>query len=176
MKLSDTELVQALFLGKVKIDPPAELNEISGVTIPLHLGNEFIDISKKDVEFIDPELDNSTLFETIEGKDYYDLAPGSLTLAVTDEQVTLPADLLGRLDGRSRLARLGVTVHITAHRIDPGFNGRIVLEIFNCSKNTIRLKHKSEVAALLLEKVSGEVARPYNCDKSKYKNQKGVSL
>ena len=176
MKLSDSELIKVLTSGEVKITPSVEHKTITGVTIPLHLGNEFIDISKKDIEFIDPDADNSALFKTENHNEYYDLKPGSLTLAITDEKVTLPANLLGRLDGRSRLARLGVTVHITAHRIDPGFNGHIVLEIFNCSKNTIRLKHRTEVAALLLDKISGTVEHPYNCDKSKYKDQKGVSL
>ncbi len=47
------------------------------------------------------------------------LHPGELALAVTYESVTLPADLVGWLDGRSSLARLGLMVHVTAHRIDP---------------------------------------------------------
>lgn len=47
------------------------------------------------------------------------LHPGELALAVTLESVTLPADLVGWLDGRSSLARLGLMVHVTAHRIDP---------------------------------------------------------
>lgn len=59
------------------------------------------------------------------------LHPGELALAVTYESVTLPADLVGWLDGRSSLARLGLMVHVTAHRIDPGWSGRIVLEFFN---------------------------------------------
>ncbi|WP_432763977.1 dCTP deaminase domain-containing protein, partial [Escherichia coli] len=54
--------------------------------------------------------------------------PGSIRCAVTLESVTLPADLVGWLDGRSSLARLGLMVHVTAHRIDPGWSGCIVLE------------------------------------------------
>lgn len=62
------------------------------------------------------------------------LHPGELALAVTYESVTLPNDLVGWLDGRSSLARLGLMVHVTAHRIDPGWKGRIVLEFFNSGK------------------------------------------
>lgn len=50
---------------------------------------------------------------------------------MTYESVTLPADLVGWLDGRSSLARLGLMVHVTAHRIDPGWSGCIVLEFYN---------------------------------------------
>lgn len=50
---------------------------------------------------------------------------------MTLESVTLPADLVGWLDGRSSLARLGLMVHVTAHRIDPGWSGCIVLEFYN---------------------------------------------
>ncbi|GHL49078.1 hypothetical protein ECZU29_39280 [Escherichia coli] len=53
-----------------------------------------------------------------------------LALAVTLESVTLPADLVGWLDGRSSLARW-LMVHVTAHRIDPGWSGCIVLEFYN---------------------------------------------
>lgn len=56
-----------------------------------------------------------------EGEAFF-LHPGELALAVTYESVTLPADLVGWLDGRSSLARLGLMVHVTAHRIDPGWS------------------------------------------------------
>lgn len=63
------------------------------------------------------------------------LHPGELALAVTRESITLPDDIVGWLDGRSSLARLGLMVHVTAHRIDPGWSGQIVLEfltVANC--------------------------------------------
>ena len=56
-----------------------------------------------------------------DGEAFY-LHPGQLALAVTYESVTLPADIVGWLDGRSSLARLGLMVHVTAHRIDPGWS------------------------------------------------------
>lgn len=68
------------------------------------------------------------------------LHPGELALAVTYESVTLPDDLVGWLDGRSSLARLGLMVHVTAHRIDPGWQGCIVLEFFNSGKLPLALR------------------------------------
>ena len=68
-----------------------------------------------------------------EGEAFF-LHPGELALAITYEKVTLPADIVGWLDGRSSLARLGLMVHVTAHRIDPGWSGNIVLEFYNSGK------------------------------------------
>ena len=60
--------------------------------------------------------------------------PGELVLGATLEAVTVPDDLVGWLDGRSSLARLGLMVHVTAGRIDPGWQGQIVLEFYNNGK------------------------------------------
>ena len=106
-----------------------------------------------------------------EGEAFF-LHPGELALAVTFETVTLPANIVGWLDGRSSLARLGLMVHVTAHRIDPGWQGKIVLEFFNSGKLPLALRPGMTIGALNFERLSGPVARPYNQRKSaKYKDQ-----
>ena len=103
------------------------------------------------------------------------LHPGELALAVTYESVTLPADIVGWLDGRSSLARLGLMVHVTAHRIDPGWSGQIVLEFYNSGKLPLALRPKMKIAALNFETMSGEADRPYNKRvDAKYKGQTGA--
>lgn len=67
------------------------------------------------------------------------LGRGSFALASTVERVELPAYLLGRIEGKSSLARLGLFVHVTAGFIDPGFKGWVTLELFNGSPYPIRL-------------------------------------
>jgi dCTP deaminase len=178
MKLADSTIKQLLKRGTIKITPSPDLDKIQGVTVPLHLGNEFIDIKEMPDEIIYPEEPvTKTLFEKEICDVFYDLLPGSLTLAITNETVELHNNqILARLDGRSKLARLGISVHITAHRIDPGFSGKIVLEIFNCSKNTIRLKVGSEIGALLFEEITGRVEKPYIQKNNSYVNQSGVCL
>ncbi len=81
---------------------------------------------------------------------------------MTYESVTLPADLVGWLDGRSSLARLGLMVHVTAHRIDPGWSGCIVLEFYNSGKLPLALRPGMPIGALSFEPLSGPAARPYN--------------
>lgn len=177
MKLADSNLIRLIKKGIITITPCPALNDIEGVTVPLHLGNEFIDIHETKDEFLDPDDKSlASRFSTVTKDDYYDFKPGSLTLAITKEVISLRDNYMARLDGRSRLARLGISVHVTAHRIDPGFSGTIVLEIFNCSKNTIRLKIGSEIGALLVEEVEGRVEKPYRQKDSTYAGQNGVRL
>lgn len=98
-----------------------------------------------------------------------------MALGVTYESVTLPADVVGWLDGRSSLARLGLMVHVTAHRIDPGWSGQIVLEFYNSGKLPLALRPKMKIAALNFEAMSGKAARPYNKRvDAKYKGQQGA--
>lgn len=175
MAIADSELKKLIQNKNLIITPRPALESIEGVTIPLHLADEFIDITEIK-GFIDPEQDNNDLFQKDTGVTVFYLEPGSLTLAMTNEVVTLPDWLVGRLDGRSRLARLGVSVHITAHRIDPGFHGNIVLEIFNCSRNTIRIEPGMEIGALLLDNITGTVDKCYAKESSTYKDQDGVRL
>jgi dCTP deaminase len=109
--------------------------------------------------------------ELSENKQFF-LHPGQLALAMTYESVTLPADLVGWLDGRSSLARLGLMVHVTAHRIDPGWSGNIVLEFYNSGKLPLALRPKMKIGALSFETMTSPAEQPYNARKdAKYKGQ-----
>jgi dCTP deaminase len=85
----------------------------------------------------------------------YRLRPGKFILAQTREKVNLPNDLTARVDGRSTLGRLGVTVHITAGFVDPGFSGTITLEIANLGAQQVTLKSGQQLAQLVFEVVTG---------------------
>ena len=103
------------------------------------------------------------------------LHPGMLALATTLESVKLPANIIGWLDGRSSLARLGLMVHVTAHRIDPGWEGKIVLEFYNSGKLPLALRPNMVIGALSFEVLSGPAARPYTSRKdAKYKHQQNA--
>ena len=79
---------------------------------------------------------------------------------------------MGWLDGRSSLARLGLMVHVTAHRIDPGWSGQIVLEFFNGGKLPVALRPGMCIGAINFETMSGPAIRPYNKRlNAKYRDQ-----
>lgn len=185
MRLTDIEIEECLDNGTIVIEPRPSAEAISGVSVDVKLGNEFRVFKDHTAPFIDlsgPSAEmqqalDRVMSETIviaEDQSFF-LHPGELALSVTHEEVTLPADIVGWLDGRSSLARLGLMVHVTAHRIDPGWHGKIVLEFFNSGKLPLALKPNMTIGALNFERLSQAVARPYNKRKSaKYKDQQNA--
>ena len=83
-------------------------------------------------------------------------------------------NLCARVEGRSSIGRLGITVHITAGFIDAGFKGNIVLEIKNLSPNSIVLYEGLRVAQLVFEELTDTPSRVYGECGNKYQGQKGV--
>ena len=185
MRLSDKDIEQSISDGQIKISPAPDKSMISGVSVDIRLGNEFRVFQDHTAPFIDlsgpkdemQKAMNSVMSDEIfipDGEAFF-LHPGELALAVTFESVTLPDNIVGWLDGRSSLARLGLMVHVTAHRIDPGWSGQIVLEFFNSGKLPLALRPKMKIAALNFETMSSSALRPYNKrDDAKYKGQKGA--
>lgn len=185
MRLCDKDIEQYINDEKIIISPKPDSSMISGVSVDIRLGNEFRVFQDHTAPFIDlsgPKAEmqkamNSVMSDEIfiADGDAFFLHPGELALAVTYESVTLPDNIVGWLDGRSSLARLGLMVHVTAHRIDPGWSGQIVLEFYNSGKLPLALRPKMKIAALNFETMSSSAARPYNKrNDAKYKGQKGA--
>ncbi|GAA5137417.1 dCTP deaminase [Thalassotalea piscium] len=185
MRLCDKDIESLLEQGKIIIDPKPDSSMISGVSVDIRLGNEFRVFQDHTAPYIDlsgPKEEMQKAMDSVmsdeivipDGEAFF-LHPGELALAVTYESVTLPDDIVGWLDGRSSLARLGLMVHVTAHRIDPGWSGQIVLEFYNSGKLPLALRPKMKIAALNFETMSSSALRPYNKrNDAKYKGQMGA--
>jgi dCTP deaminase len=186
MRLCDKDIFKYLQEGHIKMSPQPDYSQISGVTVDIRLGNKFRVFEDHQAPYIDlsgskesmQEALNSVMSDEIvleEGKAFF-LHPGELALAVTHESITLPGNIVGWLDGRSSLARLGLMVHVTAHRIDPGWSGNIVLEFFNGGKLPLALKPGMKIGAISFEVLSDFSEKPYNARiDAKYKNQDGAT-
>lgn len=184
MKLSDRDIVQHLKVGKIAIEPQPGADKIKGISVDLRLDNRFRVFNDHTAPYIDlsgPKDEVQKIMDTVMGDEIliaddqaFFLHPGELALAATLESVTIPDDLVGWLDGRSSLARLGLMVHVTAHRIDPGWHGQIVLEVFNSGKLPLALRPGMDICAINFETLSSPAEKPYNkrAD-AKYKNQSG---
>lgn len=182
MRLSDTHIKEYIAQQRIIIEPSPTDEMISGVTADLRLGNKFRVFQDHTAAYVDlsgPKDQLNKAMESImsdeivlkEGDAFF-LHPGELALAMTYEKVTLPADIVGWLDGRSSLARLGLMVHVTAHRIDPGWSGNIVLEFYNSGKLPLALRPMMKIGAMSFETMSGPAENPYNIRKdAKYKDQ-----
>ena len=185
MRLCDTDIERYLDEGLISLNPRPSNDKINGATIDVRLGNSFHVFREHSAPYIDlsgPKEEVSAQLESVMSDEIliaddeaFFLHPGVLALATTLESVKLPANIIGWLDGRSSLARLGLMVHVTAHRIDPGWEGKIVLEFYNSGKLPLALRPNMVIGALSFEVLSGTAARPYNRRKdAKYKNQQNA--
>jgi dCTP deaminase len=184
MRLSDQHIIAALNEGRIGVDPRPEDDSISGVSVDLHLGDRFRVFSSHTTPHIDLSGTREEMNRAIDqvmsdeiqvtGEEPFFLHPGELALGATLESVTLPDDIVGWLDGRSSLGRLGLMVHVTAHRIDPGWGGNIVLEFYNSGKLPLALRPGMSIGAISFETMSGPALRPYRKrTDAKYRDQSG---
>lgn len=185
MRLCDVDIERYLDEGKITLTPRPSNEKINGATVDVRLGNSFRVFREHATPYIDlsgPREEMAAQLERVMSEEIviadseaFFLHPGELALATTLERVTLPENIVGWLDGRSSLARLGLMVHVTAHRIDPGWDGKIVLEFFNAGKLPLALRPTMAIGALSFEVLSGHAKRPYHARKdAKYKNQQNA--
>lgn len=184
MRLSDRDIEAQLAEGRIVITPAPQAESISGISVDLRLANSFRVFSNNSVSYLDLSGDKEQLNRNIdrvmskeiviEGDDSLFIHPGELVLGSTLESVEIPDDLVGWLDGRSSLARLGLMVHVTAGRIDPGWGGQVVLEFYNNGKLPLALRPGMFICALSFETLSSPAKNPYRSrTNAKYKNQTG---
>lgn len=158
--LGREEILKRMESGEIKITPDTNIN-VGPASIDLTLSNEFR-FFKTSPAMIDikEDVDYREYTETVvvpEGEAYI-LLPGQLCLGITEETVSIPSSLCGFLEGRSRFARLGLFVHITASFMNPGINNRQVLEIYNSSNHALALHPGTKVCQLVLMHVEGAPA------------------
>ena len=174
MILSDGDIKKALKSGRLVIRD-VQQDAIQPVSVDLMLGDKLRIFKKTHIPIIDvkQELPGLTeVFSMDQGEAFY-LHPGDFVLGITREWIGLPADLMGRLDGKSSLGRLGLLVHSTAGFIDPGFQGRIVLEFTNVSPMPISLYPGMPIAQVSFYEMTHPAQRPYGHGSrdSKYQDQ-----
>jgi dCTP deaminase len=124
---------------------------------------------------IDVKKDMTHLTETekLDEEKPFVLHPGEFVLGATYERVGVPDNVVGRLDGKSSLGRLGLIVHSTAGFVDPGFVGTITLELTNISNLPITLYALMPVSQISFMYLSTPADKPYGGERSKYQGQSG---
>lgn len=177
MIYSDRDIKRLLAEGQIKVEPAPNLStQLGSCSLDLCLSNEFsvFDYNKHAfVDVRDPQQSRDIMKEvTVEGDQPFILHPQSFVLAITLEHVELPDNVVARLEGRSSLGRLGIIVHATASVIDPGWRGRIVLELANHGQMPVALYPGMRVCSVTFEPLSSPVDMPYwKKAEAKYKNQ-----
>ncbi|AGN17221.1 dCTP deaminase [Methanobrevibacter sp. AbM4] len=176
--LSDKDLKKCIDDGKIVIDPLTDEKQIQPSSIDMRIGDEFKVFRVIRKPFIDPKDDDdiASYMEslTVEDGEAFIIHPNEFALATTYEYVKVPDDLVARVEGRSSMGRLGVTMHVTAGYIDPGFEGKITLEISNIGAMPVALYPGQRVCQLVFETMTTPADKPYGHPdrNSKYMCQK----
>lgn len=177
MILSDRDIKKAISEKRIEITPSPDLEvQLGSCSIDLRLGDTFRVFDHSRFPFIDPskkDFSNEITKEVIiKDGDHFIMQPGDFVLAVCLENVKIPADLMGRLEGRSSLGRLGLVVHSTASTFDAGWDGKPVLELGNLGRMAISLTPGMRICAMTFEELSSPADTPYTSKKfAKYKFQ-----
>ncbi len=179
MVLSDRDIKKALKEKRLVIKPTPDFDvQLGSCSIDLRLGNTFRVFDHSRYPYIDPakkDYSNEiTKVIKVDKGNSFIMQPGDFVLAVALENVKIPADLVGRLEGRSSLGRLGLVVHSTAPMFDPGWDGKPVLELGNLGRMAIKLTVGMRICAMSFEELTSPAEVPYTSKKfAKYKFQQG---
>jgi dCTP deaminase len=149
-------ILREIASGRVAIEPFAR-DQVGAASIDLTLGDEIrvIRADGRPIEVRDEtDFREHTRVESLAGG--FVLQPGVTIHGITRERVTLPGDLCGFLEGRSRFARLGLMVHVTSAFVQPGVSNRQVLEMSNVSSRSLRVHAGVRVCQLVLMRTEGE--------------------
>ncbi len=180
MILSDRDIKKHLEEGSLKIIPPPDLTvQLGACKIDLRLGNDFCIFEHSKYPYID--LRDCVQIEAVMKKvhvpdnESFIMQPGEFVLATTIERLEIPDDLVGHVDGRSSLGRLGIIIHGTSSIFDPGWRGNATLELSNIGRMPVALYPGMRICSFTFETLSSPAEVPYyKKPKAKYLEQKGA--
>lgn len=166
MILSDRDIRREIEVGRIRITPVIDLDKHMGsCSVDFRLGNTFMVFEHSRYSYIDPRQPQSigegmrTI--VVPDEEPFIMQAGDFALASTIESLELPDDLLGRLEGRSSIARLGITVHSTAAVFEPGWTGTATMELSNLGRMAVALYPGMRICSFTFQQLSSPVLVPY---------------
>jgi len=162
--LSNQDIKKAISGGKLRFSPALSDEQIGSASVDLTLDGKFwlfkkkyssskkpVDLSKVDFREATEELTADSLT----------LPSGGMALGITREKITMPDDLIGTLEGRSRFARMGLAVHVTSALVQPGSDNHQVLEIVNFAPFPVTIHKGMRISQIIFEKLDSKTTKPY---------------
>ena len=176
MVLSDRTIRRLLEEGRIGIEPYAE-ELLQPSSVDVRVDRLFRVFRNSRYPFIDvkQEMEELTELVEVEPEEAFILHPGEFVLGSTLERITLPDDLVARLEGKSSLGRLGLLIHSTAGFIDPGWDGHVTLELSNVANLPITIYYGMKIGQLSFVQLTEPAEYPYGSGElgSKYQGQVG---
>lgn len=146
MILSDRDINHIIKNGEYLLVNPYNDEMLQPNSIDLTLGDELLTLTGESIEL---------------SYDSYMLKPNEFILGATLEKIHIPHDLVGHIDGKSSIGRLGVFIHVSSGFIDSGFNGNVTLEIYNCTDKEFELSYGMTICQIVFQTLTSPVSRPY---------------
>lgn len=176
MVLSDRTIKEEIEKGRIGIEP-FNPSCVQPSSVDLHVDRYFRVFRNSRHPYIDVRKPQEDLTELIEVgvEEPFILHPGEFALGSTLERVTLPDDIVARLEGKSSLGRLGLLIHSTAGFIDPGWKGNLTLELSNVANLPITLYFGMKIGQISFLRCTTAVEHPYGSSSvgSRYQDQVG---
>lgn len=151
------EILAAINRGEIAIDP-LDVSQIGPGSIDLTLGNDFR-VFKKDTDIChvhnESDFADVTDFVSLQDGEHIVISPCEMVLGITRERITLSETMAGWLEGRSRFARFGLAVHVTAGFMQPGISNHQVLEIVNLGHKPLALYPGTKICQFVFERCIG---------------------
>ncbi len=156
--LTGERIIEEIAQGRLKIEP-FSADQIGPASVDFHLGEELRIPARNGTEPIDvgngdPKVEETT--KVVRMDPDFVLAPGETVHGITRERLCLPPDLCAWIEGRSSIARLGLTVHVTSGFVHPGVSNHQVLEMTNLSRLPLRLRPGIRICQVVLQRTEGE--------------------
>ena len=176
MILSDKSIKERIDRQSIIIDPLLN-GSIQPASIDLRLGNSLLLFSnswRTHIDVMEPADDVVDRGQIHKDKPFI-LHPDQFVLGSTLERITIPRDIVARIEGKSSLARYGLLIHSTAGFVDPGWDGKLTLELSNVGILGITLYCGMKIGHISFTQLSTPADIPYGSAelKSKYQGQDG---
>ena len=175
MVLSDRTIKDEMARGRIIIEPLIP-GCIQPASVDLHLDKKLLVFKpQRHPAYIDVRrsLDHLNELVELDEDNAFFLNPGEFVLVSTLESIALPDDVVGRLEGKSSLGRIGLLIHSTAGYVDPGWQGHLTIELSNVAKLPITLYYKMKIGQISFLRLTSPVDRLYGAAElgSKYQGQ-----
>jgi dCTP deaminase len=163
MILSDRTIQRLIESKELECSPLTE-ESIQPASIDCRLGNHFLLVENHNMSMI--SMSEEIKYREVEC-DKITIPPHSFLLATTMEYIKLPNHLVAFVEGRSSIGRMGLFIQ-NAGWVDPGFEGKITLELYNANALPIQLEAGRRICQLVLCNMDQAALKPYQ---GKYQGQ-----
>lgn len=163
MVLSDRTIKEEIAKGRIVIEP-LDLSCIQPASVDIHLDKKLLVFRTWRQPFyidVKQSLENLTELVEMDEDNAFFLHPGEFVLASTLETISLPDDIVARLEGKSSLGRIGLLIHSTAGYVDPGWKGHLTLELSNVAKLPVTLYYKMKIGQISFLRLTSSVDKIY---------------